>query len=448
MFRTADMKGPVFVGADFSSLPGISAFGAFARVVRLNHINPKGFFSAFGLSNRRDDDLSRRLTFSEASRDKVAEALSLASSTTLDAANWLPFQGGSGCLEASWSFRYCPACLRQGFHTLLHQLPWVTQCPWHRTRLKTKCAVCGGLLTLRGEPGCQLLICSKGHDMVNEMVCCADKFDQVDAAAAFIERYLSWAAEQRAQCVLIPPEGATTSFEVMRSAIVLPRTLRDCCQETGLTSSTNQSLTLKRKSALATGVHDLPSALAKWSSLRQEVATLDLPVHVAPGFVDIACRIANRLPPESLSDAEISLFFDRLERQPDKSFKPAKRASHTEISFLPPFFIGEMRFIHRSTLSKSAAQAAARLLALVMGEAAMDDPPEESSQHLLLSVLASILKRAYAEGTRVVLSRYIPSLFDSKRDRPRLTEPWILAWKDGQQLAAVTIVWAKRKWLP
>lgn len=144
----------------------------------------------------------------------------------------------------------------------------------------------------------------------------------------------------------------------------------------------------------------------------------------------------------------MSLFFDRLERQPDKSFKPAKRASHTEISFLPPFFIGERRFIHRSTLSKSAAQAAARLLALVMGEAAMDDPPEESSQHLLLSVLASILKRAYAEGTRVVLSRYIPSLFDSKRDRPRLTEPWILAWKDGQQLAAVTIVWAKRKWLP
>jgi hypothetical protein len=416
--------------------------------VRLNHINSKSYFSAFGLSNRRDDDLSRRLTFSEASRVKVAEALSLASSVTLDAASWLPFQDGSGCLEASWSFRYCPACLRQGFHTLLHQLPWVTQCPWHRTRLKTKCAVCDGPLTLRGEPGHQLLTCSKGHDMVNEMVCCSDKFDQVDAAAAFVERYLSWAAEQRAQCVLIPPEGATTSFEVMRSAIVLPRTLRDCCQETGLTPSTNQLLTLKRKSALASGLHDPPSALAKWSSLRQEVATLDLPAQVVPGFVEIACRIANRLPPESLSDAEMSLFFDRLERQPDKSFKPAKRASHTEIRFLPPFFIGEMRFIHRSMLSKSSVQAAARLFTLAMGEAALDDPPEESSQRLLLSVLASILKRAYAEGTRVVLSRYIPSLFDSKRDRPRLTEPWILARKDGQQLATVTIVWAKRKWLP
>jgi hypothetical protein len=284
--------------------------------------------------------------------------------------------------------------------------------------------------------------------MVNEVVCCAEVFDQAKSAASFIERYLNWAAEQRTQCVLIPPEGATTSFEVMRDTIVLPRTLRECCQETRLMSSTNQSLTLKRQSVLAPGIHDLPSALAKWSSLRQEVATLDLPLQVVPGFVDIACRIANRLPPESLSDAEMSLFFDRLERQPDRSFKPAKRASHTEIRFLPPFFIGEMRFIHRSTLSKTASQAASRLLALGVGEAVPDDPHQDASQHLLLCALASILKRAYAEGMRVVLSRYIPSLFDSKRERPRLTEPWILARKVGQQLEAVTIVWAKRKWLP
>jgi len=56
MFRTADMKGPLFVGADFSSLPGISAFGAFARVARLNHINSKGYFSAFGLRGCRQNN--------------------------------------------------------------------------------------------------------------------------------------------------------------------------------------------------------------------------------------------------------------------------------------------------------------------------------------------------------------------------------------------------------
>jgi hypothetical protein len=145
--------------------------------------------------------------------------------------------------------------------------------------------------------------------MVNEMVCCADEFDQTKNAAALIERYLSWAAEERAQCVLIPPEGAATSFEVMRDAIVLPRSLRDCCQESALVSSTKLTRTWKSQSMRAAGIHDLPSSLAKWFSLRHEVATLDLPPQVAPGFVDIACRVANRLPPGSLSDTEMSLFF-------------------------------------------------------------------------------------------------------------------------------------------
>jgi hypothetical protein len=184
------------------------------------------------------------------------------------------------------------------------------------------------------------------------------------------------------------------------------------------------------------------------SSLRHEVAGLDLPPQVAPGFVNIGCQLANRLPPESLSDAEMTLFFKGLARQPDRTFKPAKRATLAEIRFLPPLLIGEMRYIQRSTLSKTASQAASRLLALVEGELAPDDSPADTIQHLLLCALASILKRAYSEGMRMVLSRYIPSLFDSKRDRPRLTEPWILVRTEGLQLDAVTIVWAKRRWLP
>jgi hypothetical protein len=284
--------------------------------------------------------------------------------------------------------------------------------------------------------------------MFNEMVCCAEVFDQAANAAAFIERYLRWAEEERAQCVLIPPEGATTSLEVMRNAIALPWTLRDCCQEPASASSTNQIRTLKRQSTRTTGTHDLPSALAKLSSLHHDAAGLELPPHVASAFIGISCQLANRLPPESLSDAELTLFFDGLARQPDRTFKPAKRAPLAEIRFLPPLLVGGMRFINRSTLSRTASQAASRLLASVMGESAPKDPPVDTSQQLLLRALASILKRAYSEGMRVVLSRYIPSLFDSKRDRPQLTEPWILVRTEGQQLDAVTIVWAKRKWLP
>jgi hypothetical protein len=435
------------VGADFSSLPGISAFGAFARVVRLNHISPKGYFSAFGLRNRRDEDLSLRLTFSETSRNKVAEALSLTPAAALDPVIWLPFQGGSSCMEASWSFRYCPACLRQGFHTLLHQLPWVCRCPWHRMRLLTKCAICGSSLTLRARPGHQLLTCSNGHDIFNEMVSCADPFDQAANAAAFIERYLTWAERERAQSLLIPPEAATKTFDVMRNTVALPRPLLDCCRGPESALPTNHTRTLKRQAMRTNGVHDLPSALAKLSSLRHEKAGLELPPQMSPDFLNIGCQLANRLPPESLTDSEMSLFFDGLTRQPDRAFKPARRSPLAEIRFLPPLLIGETRVIHRSTLSKTASWSAERLLAVFMDESMPPDPQADSSQQLVLCALESILKRAYAEGMRIVLSRYIPTLFDSKRDRPRLTEPWVLVRKEGHQLNSIKIVWAKRRWL-
>lgn len=448
MTHIADFGGARFVGADFSSLPGISVFGAFSRVVRLNHISHKSYFSAFGIRNRGNDDLSLRLTFSEASRSKVAEALSLKSAATLDAALWLPFRGGSNILETSWAFRYCPACLRQGFHTLLHQLPWVRRCPWHRMRLLTKCAVCDSSLTLRGDPGHQLLACRNGHDIFSEMVSCAYPFDQAESAAAFIDRYLTWAEKERAYTLLIPPEGATTSFDAMRNAVVLPQALRDSCRGPEWILSTSHTRTLKRQAMRANTVHDLPSALAKLTSLGDEVAGLELPPQISPGFLNIGCQLANRLPPESLTDAEMSLFFDGLACQPNRTFKPARRSPLAEIRFLPPLLIGQTRVIHRSTLSKTASRSAEQLLAVIVGQFMPPDPQAEASLQLLLRALASILKRAYAEGMRIVLSRYIPALFDSKRDRPRLTEPWILVRKEGHQLDRIKIVWAKRSRLP
>jgi len=282
------------------------------------------------------------------------------------------------------------------------------------------------------------------------MVSCADRFDQAATAAAFIERYLAWAEKERVRCLLIPPEGGATPFDVMGNAVTLPPTLRDSCQRPAFTSATIHSCRLTRRSVSTHGVHDLPSALAKLSTLRHEISGLELPQKLTPGFVNIGCRLANRLPPESLTDSEMSLFLDGLARQPDQAFEPAKRSSLAEIRFLPPLLIGEKRVIHRSTLSKTSSRAAERLLASVMSESASSDPDPQAdvSQHLLLCALSAILKRAYAEGMRVVLSRYVPSLFDSKRDRPRLTEPWVLIWKDGQQLDKVTIVWAKRRGLP
>lgn len=436
------------MGADFSDLQGISVFGAFARVVRLNHISAKGYYSAFGLRNRRNDDLFRRLTFSGISRSTVARALSLTSKATLDIAPWLPFQFDPEHLKDGWSFRYCPSCLRQGFHSLLHQLPWIDRCPWHATRLLAKCAICASSLALNADARRPLLTCPNGHDIFNETVCCATQFDQAANAAKFIDDYLAWAELERVRCILIPPEAGTTPFDVLGSVIMPPPTLLHRSRGTVLVdrASHARTLTLQPKSTQA--IHDRISAIAKLSTLCNDVSGLELPPELAPGFINIGWQLANRLPPESLTDSEISLFFDGLTRQPDQTFKPAKRSPLAEIRFLPPLLIGERRVIHRSTLSKIAIRAAERLLAASASDSNLPDSRADVSRHLLLRALSAILTRAYAEGMRVVLSRYIPTLFDSKRDRPRLTEPWVLAWKEGQQLHKVTIVWPRRKGLP
>lgn len=39
-------------------------------------------------------------------------------------------------------FRYCPKCLKRGYHGVLHQLEPLQQCPVHGSWLETECANC------------------------------------------------------------------------------------------------------------------------------------------------------------------------------------------------------------------------------------------------------------------------------------------------------------------
>ncbi len=40
-------------------------------------------------------------------------------------------------------FRYCPKCLRRGYHSVVHQLDTVLQCPLHGNWLEAECHRCG-----------------------------------------------------------------------------------------------------------------------------------------------------------------------------------------------------------------------------------------------------------------------------------------------------------------
>ncbi len=44
---------------------------------------------------------------------------------------------------ASKKLRFCASCLDEGFHSSIHQILLITECPWHGERLKEHCQQCG-----------------------------------------------------------------------------------------------------------------------------------------------------------------------------------------------------------------------------------------------------------------------------------------------------------------
>src|SRR3546814_13453212 len=73
----ADGRTSPFAGSDQSETPAASGFGTLAKIVRLNHLEPKELYSLLGIRVRRADDLSAVMTFSEARQIAVARSLRL-----------------------------------------------------------------------------------------------------------------------------------------------------------------------------------------------------------------------------------------------------------------------------------------------------------------------------------------------------------------------------------
>lgn len=48
-----------------------------------------------------------------------------------------------------YNFRYCKFCLKQGFHSILHQIPFANKCFFHKVRLETSCLHCKNELFFR-----------------------------------------------------------------------------------------------------------------------------------------------------------------------------------------------------------------------------------------------------------------------------------------------------------
>lgn len=148
----------------------MSPFGYLFSVARLNNIRTSHFCSALGLSSHAASGLrSGKLSWNLLARWRDAYLGSPMGSPErrhqIDAfAPLYPQYGPVGTYRNS-QLRGCRSCLRHGFHSLLHQLPWIRKCPWHEEAVVETCECGRGFLTpSNGRHPLRLLDCVCGHD--------------------------------------------------------------------------------------------------------------------------------------------------------------------------------------------------------------------------------------------------------------------------------------------
>lgn len=58
--------------------------------------------------------------------------------------------------EINWfscqTLRYCPICISKGFHSVIHQMLFLNQCPFHRVELKETCPNCNQPISMHFNP--------------------------------------------------------------------------------------------------------------------------------------------------------------------------------------------------------------------------------------------------------------------------------------------------------
>lgn len=148
----------------------MSSFGYLLSVARLNHLKTRHLRAALGLPSSVAGGLRNgQILWNVLARWQATRlgAFSSAANISRQPDEWsrlLPHYAGDRERRTP-QLRGCRSCFRYGFHSLLHQLPWVALCPWHGEPLVETCP-CGQLLLVPkvGRHALRLLDCPCGHD--------------------------------------------------------------------------------------------------------------------------------------------------------------------------------------------------------------------------------------------------------------------------------------------
>lgn len=427
--------GGQFVGGNFSDLPGISAYGALVRTARLNHLRRDEFFGAYHMRTTRRDELSRVLTFSDKRKDELALALGIdeRKRDLWDITEWLPFSGNLDWESLPWEPRICPCCARLGYHTLLFQLPWIAHCPWHGANLIRYCRHCTRPFStaLASVP----LKCRCGVDYVNVREACRHRQSHLRGMGRWITDYLNWASAAREANFLVhTPKPEVSNWDALGQLIEMPAELQARCGY----ARTERPHLHERKLSIYDRVNPKVGGLGPKFLLGVPVdvdGVVELPPSTWGAFRHVGYELAGKLPEATFSDGELLRFFAGS-RRPALRYAATHRSGEVDILFLPVQVGGERGFLYVSAMAKAARDVANQLGGNLDGATNNFELPVRAGLLLLL--------RAYAEGMRVVLSRFVPGILSMQRDRPHLTLPWVLMHHQAGRTVGAKVVWAPR----
>lgn len=418
--------GSKYVGNNPELLPGQSAFGWVARLARLNQLRPEDLHHSFGLRVRRSDDLLRVLALSERGKEVLAGSLMHGSSETWHPKSWYPFDGGPPEL-ALRSFRYCLGCIRLGYHPMLHQMPWISTCPWHGIRLRSGCPRCGRPIAVSGDAGRKLLSCDCGLDLLNESAA-ARLAAPPDGAADAVARYANAASLAREEWVLVGLDDVPLT-PAMLSALIPPELGSQVYCDPPDTWRCHAQNYRSRRPDEASAPRAWPNGIANDCPQVLELPDAWVrPVHA------VARNLTAKLPAGSLTPQEYVLFLGEHVACPD-GFSPADRGTSGTVRCLPPMSAGPRKFLDLCSVHPVVIRIMAEL-ARSFESMGMDNSGEKISagSELAHKVAGDLLCRGYAEGLRAVLSRYVPALYHLPRDRPHLSAAWMLVSGRSHQI--------------
>ena len=419
-----------FVGGNLTKTPYLSPFGALLKLTRLNQFSRKDTFAAFGFRLLSREDPSQVLAFSTKRLSSFSNAIGVEPETRPGwrLASWLPFQGDvTSAWKDSWRTRLCLACAREGFHAWLFQLPWVAHCPWHGIRLVDECPSCHRQLAAGFSRGRPLLRCECGVDLFDRRTTLmADLFPNRGRDRALAE-YLDWAGASRTTHYLLPP--AKQSHASLAFIALVNATGGSSRPLDGASQAHTFHPRCRFSHAPNTDDHrDLVMLGRQFEGKKSSIA--ELPWSMVRPMGKIARGIATRIPPGSLFPAEAKKFVS------DGMIATKDGTARADILYLPVQTGGNRCYLFTNSLPPSSLAVIGDLIQLTR-----EKWTDEVSAGQVHAALRSLIFRAYADGLRIVLSRYVPELYDQPRLAPWEHVPWVMVTIDSVGVSEIRIAW-------